>query len=100
MNASTPTYAAYFNHIDSIELSIDVITACSHAGDCSKDIQRCLLLPEIKLELSEIDTVSLRKELYQYGIWEPEELQNHEDNLSRILWIAADKIKDELSKKE
>lgn len=96
MNASTPTKAAYFNYIGSIELPIAVINACSHSGDCTNDIQECMQLPEIRAELAEIDPDQLRMELKEYGAWDEEQLADHNANLERILWLAAGNIKDEM----
>lgn len=97
MRANQETKAAYFNYIGSIELPISVAQACSHSGPCDMDIQTCMELPEVKAELSEIDPVQLIKELKEYGAWDSNELSNHEDNLARILWLAAGDICDNLS---
>lgn len=94
MNASQKTKAAYFNYIGSIELTEEVINLCHHSGPCDEDVIRCMELPEVKAELAEIDPEALRKELYEYGAWDDEELKNHNDNLMRILWLAAGNIQD------
>lgn len=94
MNASTQTFATYFNYIGSIELSREVVNLCSHSGDCTEDVKRCLNLPEIKEELRELDPAQLVKELREYGAWDDKQLTNHADNLERILWIAAGNISD------
>lgn len=89
MRANKETKAAYFDYIGSIELPLDVVELCSHKGDCTKDVKKCMELPEVKAELSEIDPIQLINELREYGAWTDEELSNHNDNLERILWIAA-----------
>jgi hypothetical protein len=94
MNASKPTKAAYFDYIGSIELPLDVIDACGHGGDCTNDVEECMTLPEVKAELSEIEPEQLRKELKEYGAWDEEQLADHQENLKRILWLAASGIKD------
>jgi len=94
MNASKEFKEAYFNYIGSITLPVDVVEMCSHQGDCTEDIKACLQMPEIKKELEDIDPEQLRKELDEYGAWDNEELSNHQDNLERILWIAAGDISD------
>lgn len=96
MNASTPTRAAYFNYIGSIELPEEVINMCHHSGPFDADIDYCMELPEIKAELAEIDPATLVKELSEYGAWDAEELADHTDNLRRILWLAAGNIKDDM----
>lgn len=95
MNASTPTKAAYFNYIGSIELPLDVIRLCHHQGDCDEDCTRCMELPEVKAELAGIDPIQLLKELEEYGAWDATELADHQANLKHILWIAAGNIQDE-----
>lgn len=95
MNASIPTKSAYFNYIDSIELPEDVVHLCYHTGDCLDDIERCMQLTEVKAELAKIDPVALIRELGEYGAWEEEDLKDHNENLKRILWIAAGNIQDE-----
>lgn len=94
------TFEAYFNYIGSIELPEDVVNACNHSGPCDEDVDRAMELPEIKAELSEIDPEQLRKELSEYGAWDDQELANHQDNLKRILWIAAGNIQDEQHERE
>lgn len=89
MNASQPTKAAYFNYIGSIELPICVIDQICHSGSNDIAVAECMQIPEVKAELSEIDPEALRKELDQYGTWDNTQLQDHEANLERILWVAA-----------
>ena len=94
MKTNKKTKIAYFNYIESIELPIDVIEMCSHSGDCEADVEYCMELPEVKAELEGIDPENLRRELKEYGAWDSEQLSNHNDNLARILWIAAGNIQD------
>ena len=96
MRANKKTKVAYFNYIGSIELPLDVIEQCHHTGDCDEDVNYCMKLPEVKAELEGIDPENLRRELKEYGAWDSEQLSNHNDNLARILWIAAGNIQDEM----
>ncbi len=96
MNTSKEFKEAYFNYIGSITLPIEVVHSCGHGGDCTNDIIECMQLPEIKAELAEIDPKQLVKELEEYGAWDETELQDHNNNLERILWLAASSILEEL----
>lgn len=96
MRANQETKTAYFNYIRSIELPVDVVQQCSHSGDCEADVKRCMELPEVIAELSEIDPVQLANELREYGCWDEDELSNHNDNLVRILWIATGDISESM----
>jgi len=61
------------------------ILDCSHAGQCDQDVEYWLT----QLDLSEIDPACLAIELSEYGAWEDDELQDHDLNLARLVWIAA-----------
>ena len=88
------TYIAQFNTFE-LELPEDVIQGCSHSGRCDDDIENCRLLPEVITALDKLDPVKVRKELEEYGAWDDTELSNHDDNLNRILWIAAGDIQEQ-----
>jgi hypothetical protein len=50
--------------------------------------------PYIKKQLDALPVDKLAIELKEYGAWDEIELSNHNDNLKRILWIAAGNITD------
>jgi hypothetical protein len=87
-------FTAYFNYIDGITLSEDVVRQCSHSGSCDNDVAECRELPEVKRQLDAINPKQLAKELKEYGAWDEIELSNHSANIDRILWIAAGDIMD------
>jgi hypothetical protein len=86
-------FTAYFNYIDGIELTSNVIQFCAHSGDNEPAIIVSMELPEVQRELN-IDPEALRKELREYGAWDDEQLADHDENLKRILWIAIWNIAD------
>jgi hypothetical protein len=65
----------------------------SHQGSCDSDVK--VLVEELANELEQIDPVQLKRELADYGAWNERELANHQDNLERIVWLAAGNILDE-----
>ncbi len=79
----------FFSLIDDIEMTYEEALSMSHSGRCDEDVARCRKIPHIKAQLDKIDAYELRRELFSYGAWDDEELQDHEVNLDRILWIAA-----------
>lgn len=89
MNAIKQTKAAYFNYIGSIELPVEIIEMCPLSGPADNPIAEMRKLPEVISELSEIQPDKLKQELQEYGAWEPHELNDHESNLDRILWLAC-----------
>lgn len=52
--------------------------------------------PAIRRQLDKIPADTIRAELSEYGAWDDDDLANDDDNLARIVWIAAGNIVDEL----
>lgn len=48
----------------------------------------------IRRQLAKIDPTTLRAELAAYGAWSDQELQDHPQNLQRLLWLACGDIHD------
>lgn len=96
MNASKPTRAAHFNYIGSIELPIEIVNMCPKSGPADNAITEMLKLPEVVAEMKGIDKDKLKLELQEYGVWPDKELSNHEDNITRILWIACGNIQEDM----
>lgn len=46
----------------------------------------------IAVQLAALDPKALASELQEYGAWDETELADHEQNLQRILWLAAGDI--------
>lgn len=77
-----------------IEMTRKQASSANHTGQCDADVEALMRVPEIAEQLGKIDPAKLRRELKEYGIWETKELQDHQTNLSRIVWIAAGDIDD------
>lgn len=71
----------------------------SHSGKCDSDIVYLRTIPAIKRQLDKIDKETLKNELKEFGAWDEIELSNHEDNLTRILWIACGDIVENIHSK-
>lgn len=89
MNGNNKIYTTSFNYIE-FDLPLTCIKDCSHSGQCDDDVSYW----KNRLNL-QIDSELLRRELKEYGAWNSEELSNHDDNLLRIIWIAAGNLRDE-----
>lgn len=74
-----------------VELNITKKQAsnCSHAGDCTADVEELMKAPVIRRQLNKIKAEKLKKELLEYGAWDEVELSSHADNLQRVLWLAC-----------
>jgi hypothetical protein len=69
--------------------------SASHQGQCDDDVLAFSKVPRIAEQLARIDPEVLRAELKEYGAWDAQELADHDQNLQRILWLAAGDIRDE-----
>lgn len=69
--------------------------ACSHSGQCDDDVKYLSCLPVIRRQIAKIPPEQIAAELKEYGAWDEQELQDHDQNIQRILWIAACNISEE-----
>jgi folate-binding Fe-S cluster repair protein YgfZ len=77
-----------------LDMTWDQAYSASHQGRCDEDVLTLAKEPKIAHQLDKINADDLRSELRAYGAWDSEELQDHEQNLQRILWIAAGNIRE------
>lgn len=86
----------YTSNGGKIELKMTLAQAQSvtHPGPWDQAVLALSRLPAIARQLAKIDPAALRKELNEYGEWDTEELADHQQNLQRILWLAAGDIAD------
>lgn len=75
-----------------IEMTKEQARSASHPGRCDADVAALARVPKIARQLAKLDPHTLAQELWEYGAWNDEELSDHNDNLQRILWIAAGDI--------
>ena len=80
-----------------IELQITLAQArsCSHPGPCDADVKALRQAPAIRRQLDKLSPQLVRDCLREYGAWDDEELADHDKNLDRLLWIAANDISEE-----
>lgn len=83
------TKTAYFNRFI-IEMPEQAVRDCSHQGACDEDV--AYWADKLKIDVA---PEAIRQELKEYGAWNEEELSNEQDNLERIIWIAAGDIQEE-----
>ena len=89
------TTTSYFNYLpDGISLTKKDAAKMSHAGQCDADVLECMQKPYIKKQLDSLPVDKLAIELKEYGAWDEIELEDHNANLMRILWVAAGNITD------
>jgi hypothetical protein len=72
-----------------LQMTIEQAESASHSGDCDEDTRELSKVPAIAEQLAKIDAAVLSAELKEYGAWDTDELADHEQNLQRILWLAA-----------
>jgi len=72
-----------------IEMTAEQAASVNHSGDCDNDVMSLSNIPEIKAQVEKIDKEVLKQELDEYGAWDENELNDHEQNIQRIVWIAG-----------
>lgn len=74
-----------------IELKITKAQAesCSHPGPCDSDVADLRKAPSIRRQLDKLSPELVAECLREYGVWDAEELSDHDANLDRLLWIAC-----------
>lgn len=86
---------APFNYITaSLNITKAIASECSCSGNNEDSVNYYMNLPKYRKQLLKIDKEELKNELNDFGCWEDDELENHEDNLQRIFWISCGNIID------
>lgn len=78
-----------------LDITSDHAHIGSHSGQCDQDVAYLRALPEISAQLEKLDPVLVVSELEEWGAWDEEELKDHDQNLSRLLWLACGDIVDQ-----
>jgi len=84
----------YSNAIE-LEIELEDAEQGSHQGSCDNDIEELIDVPYIRAQLDTVDPGKLIEDLGEYGAWDDDELEDHEQNLRRLLWLACGDITEE-----
>ena len=86
---------ASFNRFE-LNITKAQVLATWHPGAMDDDIAALAKVPGIARQLKKLDPDQVRAELAEYGAWNEEELQDHAQNLQRVLWLGVCDIWEEL----
>jgi len=77
-----------------IELNLTKRQAESVSGSGRQDenVAALMRVPSVRKQLQRLNPATVAAELRETGGWDTDELQDHEANLSRLLWIAGNDI--------
>lgn len=79
-----------------LEMTREQARSASQPGqDATDDVFALSRKPKIARQLEAIDPDTLRDELRGYGAWDDVQLADHDGNLQRVLWIAANDIRED-----
>jgi hypothetical protein len=78
-----------------LKMTLEQARSASHQGQCDNDVRELSKVPAIARQLAKIDPAILATELREYGAWDDQELADHDQNLQRLVWIAAGDIVEE-----
>jgi len=80
------------NYGNDLKLTRVDAESCNHSGPCDDDVAILMEKPYVKRQLNMLDPDRLKRELSEYGAWDDNELSDHNDNLTRWVWISAGDI--------
>lgn len=75
-----------------LQMTLAQASSASHQGRCDNDVDDLCNHPKIKRQLNKLDPQIVADCLKDCGAWDKEELENHQQNLRRLVWIAAGDI--------
>lgn len=86
----------WYGNYPSLNLTMTLAQAegAHHQGQCDESVLALSKVPAIARQLRRIPQAELASELREYGAWDAEDLADHDQNLQRILWLAAGDIVD------
>ena len=74
----------------SLTLTLDDARSCCHQGPCDDDVE--YLQRSITDQTDQWDAEELAAELEEYGAWDGAELSDHEENVTRMVWLACNDV--------
>lgn len=77
-----------------LQLTLEDALSASHQGQCDHDVSALSRVPYVAEQLMALDPAAVRAELKEYGAWDADELADHDQNLQRVLWLAAGDIRE------
>lgn len=85
-------YTSYCGRI-ALRITKRQAESCAHRGPCDREVRALSMVPSIERQLAAIPVEELRRELKDYdGVWADAGLQDHAQNLQRLLWLACNDI--------
>ena len=79
----------------SLTMTLEQAQSASHQGACDADVKALSEVPAIAAQLATFDPAEVAQDLREYGAWSTDELADHDQNLQRLLWLAAGDIREE-----
>ena len=78
-------------NVEDVLRSTDSIDACAHSGDCKSNVRDTIALPEVAEVIDRLPRRDpwLVRELRETGAWTDAELEDHDLNVVRMVWIIA-----------
>jgi hypothetical protein len=86
-------YSSSMGYVE-LQLTRDQWQQGYHQGDCDNDVADLRKDAGIAAQLAKIDPEKLKLELREFGAWDEDELADHDQNLTRILWLACGELFD------
>lgn len=79
----------YSNYGNDLNIKVPDIKKTCTSGDNGLRVEFLSKKPYVKEQINRLDKDNLAKELKEHGAWSEEELNDHEQNIQRWLWISV-----------
>lgn len=79
----------YSNYGNDLRITRKDAAFCSQSGNMEANCKQIMQKAYIKKQLDGLNPENLAKELKEYGEWDSDELQNHEENILRWFWLSC-----------
>ena len=78
-----------------LRIPLELARTCCHPGDCEADVLAAREHWLIVDQLARLVPATVAEALKEYGAWSDEELADHDQNLTRLLWLACSDVAEE-----
>jgi hypothetical protein len=78
-----------------LRIPLELARSCCHPGDCEADVLAAREHWLIVDQLARLVPSTVAEALKEYGAWSDEELADHDQNLTRLLWLACSDVAEE-----
>lgn len=94
---NTKTWIGGDNGDLELELTEEQFMSIPRGQDCSPEVKIIRQDPKVEEQLKRMSVESVKTYLFHFCCWEDDELNDHEENLDRLVWLACEDIRENIN---